>query len=61
MANARAGFASLLPQGYPYLLDDSMSVDEIVARAHFICSDQDACEKWIDLACKQVREQGVLE
>ena len=61
VANARAGFASLLPQGYPYLLDDPMSVDDIVARVHSICSDQDACEQWVDLACKQVREQGELE
>lgn len=61
VANARAGFTSLLPQGYPDLLDDLMSDDEIVAAVAAICRDQDACEKWVDQACVQAMEQGDLE
>jgi len=61
VAGARAGFTALLPPGYPFLIDDPMCVDEIVAAVAAVCRDQDACERWVDAACTQVRECGDLD
>lgn len=61
VAGARAGFTSLLPPGYPFLIDDPTSADEIVAAVAGVCRDQEACERWVDAACAHVRECGDLE